>query len=1452
MTETPDRTESVFVAAVALADADERAAYLEQACAGDADLRGRVEALLRAHARAGHLLDRPVPGGLELTGAYASSALPGTVIAGRYKLLQGIGEGGMGSVWVAEQTQPVRRKVALKLIKAGMDSKAVLARFEAERQALAVMDHPNIAKVLDGGATDTGRPFFVMEYVKGMPITEYCEAARLSVPERLQLFVQVCSAVQHAHQKGIIHRDLKPSNILVAPYDDRPVPKVIDFGLAKALHQSLTERTLHTAHETVLGTPLYMSPGQAQLNNLDVDTRSDIYSLGVLLYELLTGTTPLEKKRFKDAAWEEIRRLIREEEPPKPSTRLSSADTLPSLAASRQMEPARLTKLVRGELDWIVMKALEKDRARRYETANGFARDVERYLAGEPVLAAPPSARYRVGKFLRRHRGPLMAAATVLLALTLGGGGWLWVKAERDARRAQATRDVDDALRQVASLRAQTRTDPAGSAALFAQAREQVSLAVALIETVTVEEGLKAQVRTLKQELDEEEHDRKLLAALDAARLAQAETVVSRSDFNRGKAIPLFRDAFAAYGLPPGQGEPAATAERIRRRPAHVQEALVAALDQWLALAADPTLALAEPHRHWLTAVLTAAEPADGWTRQYRAACGEPDAAKRRAVLEQMAAAPDVRKLPARSLTRLAGQLRAVGAQERVVQLLRRTQQQYPADFWANHYLGHHVQLLTPPQREEAVRYLSIALALRPDSPGTHLNLGNALYASGRLEEAEACYRKALELAPEYAHAHNNLGLVLKDQSQLDAAIACYRKAIELDPGNAFAHTNLGVALKAQGQLDEALAACRQAIALNRKDARVYLNLSAVLAAKGQLDEASASARQAIVIDPNLTEAHRNLGQLLLKNDQSDEAIACFRRAVELQPKVAEVHTALGEALRDAGRLDEAIASLRKALELAPNDASGHDRLGVALGMKGRLDDAIDCFRKALAIDPRNAPALTNLGMALASKGQADEALTCYRKAIELDPKYATAHNNLGVALRDRGRLNEAIDCYRRAVELDPKAARAQQNLGNALAQNGQVAEAILCFRKALQANRKYLRAYFHLGEALKRTGQLDEAIACFRQAVEAGPNDFDLQNSLGALLSDYKRDYDGAIACFRRAIALNPKNVIPHKNLGVALAGKGRHDEAIATWRRAVELAPRDVQAHHLLGNALFQTARLAEASASFRQVVQLAPKWAPGHYSLGLALQAQGRLDEAGASYRKVIELDPRDAQAHCNLGHLLRAQGQFAAALPCFRRGHELGSATPGWPYPSARWVKECERFIELDPKLPDILSGKQQPAGAGERIEYAQLCQAKQWYAAGARLYGEVLSGRPAVAAAADDHDPYDAACAAALAAAGHGQDASKLDAPARQRLRRQARDWLNALLVLNRRAMQSETSAARGEVSCRLRHWQRDTDLAGVRDAAALANLPADERAAWNQLWADVAALLKQAEAEAAP
>ncbi|HZL86950.1 MAG TPA: serine/threonine-protein kinase, partial [Pirellulaceae bacterium] len=407
----------IFAAALHRGDAADRAALLDEACAGDAALRKRVESLLSEHEQLGSFMEAP---SVAATIDQPATERPGTMI-GPYKLLQQIGEGGMGVVYMAEQAEPVQRKVALKVIKPGMDTRQVIARFEAEKQALALMDHVNIARVLDAGTTPTGRPYFVMELVHGVPITKYCDDNQFTPRQRLELFVPVCQAIQHAHQKGIIHRDIKPSNVMVTLYDGKPVPKVIDFGVAKATEQKLTERTLFTQYGTMVGTLEYMSPEQAEMSALGVDTRSDIYSLGVLLYELLTGSTPLTHKRMKEAAYAEILRMIKEVEPPKPSTRLSdSGEALASISANRHTEPAKLTKLVRGELDWIVMKTLEKDRNRRYETAKDFAADVQRYLGDEPVQACPPSRWYRFRKFARRNKRPVLAATLVVLALVGG------------------------------------------------------------------------------------------------------------------------------------------------------------------------------------------------------------------------------------------------------------------------------------------------------------------------------------------------------------------------------------------------------------------------------------------------------------------------------------------------------------------------------------------------------------------------------------------------------------------------------------------------------------------------------------------------------------------------------------------------------------------------------------------------------------------------------------------------------------------------------------------------------------------------------------------------------------------------------------------------------------------------------------------------------------------------
>jgi eukaryotic-like serine/threonine-protein kinase len=384
-------------------------------------------------------------------------------VIGSYKLMELIGEGGFGLVFVAEQQKPVRRRVAVKVIKPGMDTREVISRFEAERQALALMDHPNIARVLDAGTTDSGRPYFVMELVHGIPITEYCDRSRLTPRERLQLFVSVCHAVQHAHQKGIIHRDIKPSNVLVTLHDGRPVVKVIDFGVAKALHQPLTDNTIYTRFAQIIGTPLYMSPEQAEMSGLDIDTRSDIYSLGVLLYELLTGTTPFDRKRLSQAAYDELIRILRDEEPPRPSTRLSrSTETLSAVAAQRNTEPARLSRMFRGDLDWITMKALEKDRTRRYETANGLARDVERYLNDEPVEAGPPGAAYRLRKLAHKNRVALRIAGAFLLLLVVGAVASTWqaVRATVAEHNANTQRDIAEKNELETSLaRAETQKE---------------------------------------------------------------------------------------------------------------------------------------------------------------------------------------------------------------------------------------------------------------------------------------------------------------------------------------------------------------------------------------------------------------------------------------------------------------------------------------------------------------------------------------------------------------------------------------------------------------------------------------------------------------------------------------------------------------------------------------------------------------------------------------------------------------------------------------------------------------------------------------------------------------------------------------------------------------------------------------------------------------------------------
>jgi hypothetical protein len=506
MTDTKQIERALFEAARDLDDPAVRTAFLDQVCHGNEALRSRLVKLLAANTTAEEFFSfNPMRPAAADDGAAVAAVLPppaqggpspleaANMVIGRYRLTERLGEGGCGVVYRAEQEQPLRREVALKIIRLGMDTESVIARFEAERQALALMDHPNIAHVFDAGATESGRPYFVMELVHGAKVTDYCNQNHLDTQQRLGLFIQICHAIQHAHQKGIIHRDIKPSNILVAMPDGVATPKVIDFGIAKATEGRLSDNTLFTARDQFIGTPAYMSPEQADLSGLDVDTRSDIYSLGVLLYELLTGRTPFDSRTLIESGMDQMRRTLREREPQPPSTMLTTLGNteLTAIAAQHHAEPPRLISSLRGDLDWIVMKALEKDRSRRYETANGLAMDVQRYLNNEPVVARPPSRLYRFQKLVRRNKIAFAAIAAVTCALLLGLGlsTWLFLQEREARRRAVAAeqqqirlREESDRLRQEAEFRQKL------TAATFARSRDRMEEADQMVAGIPAPE----------------------------------------------------------------------------------------------------------------------------------------------------------------------------------------------------------------------------------------------------------------------------------------------------------------------------------------------------------------------------------------------------------------------------------------------------------------------------------------------------------------------------------------------------------------------------------------------------------------------------------------------------------------------------------------------------------------------------------------------------------------------------------------------------------------------------------------------------------------------------------------------------------------------------------------------------------------------------------------------------
>jgi tetratricopeptide (TPR) repeat protein/serine/threonine protein kinase len=1147
MSSSQPSVKTIFGKALELASGPERATFLEEACKGDAALRAEVESLLGALDKAGDFLPLAATRGATACAQPAPEG-PGTRI-GQYKLLQVLGEGGMGTVYMAEQQEPVRRLVALKVIKPGMDSKEVLARFEAERQAIALMDHPCIARVLDAHSTDSGRPYFVMELVKGIPINKYCDEHQLSLRERLELFVPICHAIQHAHQKGVIHRDIKPSNVLVATYDGRPVPKVIDFGVAKAMGQRLTDKTLFTGFGHIVGTLEYMSPEQAELNALDIDTRSDVYALGVLLYALLTGSTPLSRKRLKQAALEEALRLIREEEPPRPSTRLSTADALPSIAAHRKTEPAKLTRMMRGELDWMVMQALEKDRSRRYESASAFAADVQRYLHDEPVAACPPSAWYRLRKFWRRHRAGLRTSlvAAVVLLLAGAGAGWVWWdraeqeaarQAEQNRQRALGAQTIMSALdradqfsdqaRKAASV---TSQDADKALALWVQAEAALDQAEAAGQPGSVEEDLYKRVSLMQRKVKEgrgQAQDRlaqlkrqeKLCRDLDEARMAESNWV--DNGFNYVGAAAKFAETFAAYGLDVKPGGTETLAARIRAEEPAIREALIVALDVWTRAAVNAKEQL------WATQLRALADWADDdpWRHKLRAALGARDTD----ALWKLAASARQLTLQPASLQVLAWNLYHLpsGGYEEALDLLRWARSRYPTDFWIAFDLGSMLDernQKSPIAVEEAIGCYRVALALRPDASAAYNNLGNGLSRKSLWDESIAAYRKATEINPRHALAYHNLGRVLRQKKEDDLAVAAFRKAIEVNPRLAPAYMELGLVFADGNQWEEAIAAYHKALEINPKYAASYCNLGLALRITKRLDESLAALRKAVEYDPKSAVVNYNLGQTLREKKLFGEAAAAYRKAIDIDPQYAHAYFQLSNVLRDMNQLDDAIAAMRKAIAINPRFANFYNNLGTLLMAKNQLDDAIAVLQKAIEIDPKYALAYVNLGRTLGRKMQYDEAIATFRKAIDINPKFAEAYAGLGSALGGKQLHAEAIVAFRQCLDLNPKQAFIYQLLGN-----------------NLYANK-----------------QFDEAIAAFLQSIELEPTNSSKINTLAWLLANHAdpkvRAPAKAVELAMKAVELAPKTGSYWNTLGVAHYRAGDWNAALAALDKSMQL---------------------------------------------------------------------------------------------------------------------------------------------------------------------------------------------------------------------------------------------------------------------------------------------------------